>query len=323
MKQKKENHALPIINLSNYFGFKATEESKKDVVEKWYDAFSTVGFAILINCGVPKSTITNLDVSARSFFEQEYALKCDYSLGRYGDGGYTPIGLEAVGRSLDPALFKNIDSTKPDPVESFVFKNGGSPPDFQPDNPKTLIPAVKRYWEEMESLLTKQVLPLSAVSLGLPNDYFNKFYQCEGGKLGNNSLRLAYYPAVDKAAINCRARYGAHTDYLGFTLLRADPMIAGLEVLFPDGNWIEVPPISGNAIIINSGDLIKRWTNDVWNSALHRVKTTSIKTRLSLVFFTGPRDDAIVETLSINGSPHYIPVKVKDHLNEKIQATNV
>ena len=100
-------------------------------------------------------------------------------------------------------------------------------------------------------------------------------------------------------------------------------MIAGLEVLYPDGNWVEVPPILGNAIIINSGDLIKRWTNDLWSSALHRVKISSTKSRLSLVFFTGPRDDALVETLSINGASHYAPVLVKDHLDEKIKATNI
>ena len=323
MKQKKENQTLPIINLSNYFGGKATEESKRDVVKKWNDAFSTVGFAILINTGVSQHSITALEVSACSFFAQADALKCNYSLVKYGIRSYTPIGLEAVGRSLNTGLIQNIDSIKPDPVESFVFKNGGTPPDFQPEHPMTLVPAVKAYWKEMEILLAERVLPLSAVSLGLPNNYFNKFYQCEGGKLGNNSLRLAYYPALDNGVNNCTTRYGAHTDYMGFTLLRPDPMIAGLEVLYPDGNWVEVPPILGNAIIINSGDLIKRWTNDLWNSALHRVKISSTKSRLSLVFFTGPRDDALVETLSINGASHYAPVLVKDHLNEKIKATNI
>ena len=54
-----------------------------------------------------------------------------------------------------------------------------------------------------------------------------------------------------------------------------------------------------------------------------KIKISSTKSRLSLVFFTGPRDDALVETLSINGTSHYAPVLVKDHLDEKIKATNI
>ena len=301
MEKNKENLRLPIIDLSNYFGVKATEDSKKDVLEKWFNAFSTIGFAILNNSGVNNSSIKALDVSARSFFEQANYLKCKFSHGKYGLGGYTPVGIESVGRSLNTALLTNTNTEKPDPVESFVFKNGGHPPDLQPENPMTFVPAVKTYWKEMEKLLAERILPISAISLGLPKNYFNNFYHCEGGRLGNNSLRLAFYPSVDKDTNKCVTRYGAHTDYMGFTLLRADPIISGLEVLFPNGNWVEVPPLSGNSIIINSGDLIKRWTNDVWNSALHRVKINSTKSRLSLVFFTGPKEETLVEPLPING----------------------
>ena len=75
MEKIKENLRLPIIDLSNYFGVKATEDSKKDVLEKWFNAFSTIGFAILNNSGVNKSSIKALDVSARSFLRTLHRIK--------------------------------------------------------------------------------------------------------------------------------------------------------------------------------------------------------------------------------------------------------
>ena len=74
MGKNKENLRLPIIDLNNYFGAKATEDSKKDVLEKWFNAFSTVGFAILKNSGVNNSSIKAL---AYQLYENNGVLKRD------------------------------------------------------------------------------------------------------------------------------------------------------------------------------------------------------------------------------------------------------
>jgi hypothetical protein len=105
------------------------------------------------------------------------------------------------------------------------------------------------------------------------------------------------------------------------------------------------------------GDLFQRWTNDHWKSALHRVihlevdrfsganepslnsacdfnNTSSLESsRYSLVFFTGPLEESIIEciddelieasTPSIKKSfPKYPPIKSHDHLLEKLNRTN-
>ena len=239
--------------------------------------------------------------------------------------------------------------------------------------------AARRYWEAMEDLLARRVLPISAEALGLPASFFDTFYACEGGRTGANALRLAHYPtagagegageahAGKKAGKTNKGglSYGEHTDYQGFTLLRADPRVGGLEVRFPDGEWRAVPPMGGDAIIVNAGDLIQRWTNDTWTSALHRVvppsrvrnggggnaseggsgcggggdgngsgsgieggeggsgRSSHHPSRLSLVYFTGPRHDALVNVLPINGPPRYTAITAGDHLNQKIAASNV
>jgi hypothetical protein len=41
-----------------------------------------------------------------------------------------------------------------------------------------------------------------------------------------------------------------------------------------DGDWIDVAPVPGT-LVVNAGDLIQRWSNDVWKSNVHRVQNPS------------------------------------------------
>jgi isopenicillin N synthase-like dioxygenase len=158
----------------------------------------------------------------------------------YGlEPGFTPIGIERV------------DKNKIDNVESLIFINSGAIPDKTPDSMKSIVPL---YWSHMLALMNN-INRLSAVSLNLPPDYFTQFYNP-----GECALRLAHYPPTSQQA---GAVYGAHTDYTGFTLLRQDE-VPGLEVMV-DSKWIPVPFVS-DSFVINSGDLIQRWTNDRWIS---------------------------------------------------------
>jgi isopenicillin N synthase-like dioxygenase len=168
-------------------------------------------------------------------------------------------------------------------------------------------------------------------------------------------------------------RYGAHTDYQGFTILRPDPTQPGLEVFVPmeakqptpdnsknlasskegeggdldatregsdsgggdGGEWVPVSEdeISARgALVVNIGDLFQQWTNDRWRSTLHRVKNPPKGTaaagmpRLSLVFFTGPREDSVIEVLqecvAPGQAPKYQPIVAGDHLRAKLAASN-
>ena len=169
------------------------------------------------------------------------------------------------------------------------------------------------------------------------------------------ALRLASYPPCspdpDCPADNISAglRYGAHTDYTGFTILWPDPHIGGLEVFIPDsssaseqGQWVACPPRPG-AFVVNAGDLIQRWTNDHWVSNLHRVVSSRPssnsmssgpsgaapenheRARLSLVYFTGPNFATVCECLPSPlcspQAPQYPPVTAGAHLRAKVTPT--
>lgn len=50
-------------------------------------------------------------------------------------------------------------------------------------------------------------------------------------------------------------------------------------------------------LVINSGDLIRFYTNGLWKSAMHRVVTTSTAPRFSTAYFTYPDMDAVIKPL--------------------------
>ena len=95
-------------------------------------------------------------------------------------------------------------------------------------------------------------------------------------------------------------RMGAHTDYGIVTVLYAEP-VAGLQIVGPDGDWIDVIP-ADDALVINLGDLTAQWTNDQWRSTVHRVvppptTVAAPAVRRSAAFFLDGNWDALIECL--------------------------
>ena len=89
-------------------------------------------------------------------------------------------------------------------------------------------------------------------------------------------------------------------------------------------------------LVINAGDLIQRWANDYWKSPLHRVigpvhnSPAAMSSRYSLVFFTGPYEDAMIDTLDLNTETFvgqkdskYESILSGEHLRLKLMRSNV
>ena len=131
---------------------------------------------------------------------------------------------------------------------------------------------------------------------------------------------------------------GAHTDYTGFTILHQDESdvgaldAGGLQVLLKSGEWHPVRPQPA-AFVVNIGDLYEVWTNGKWRSTVHRVlkppvgSAAASSPRLSIPFFTGPHNDAIIEAMptciSEAQPAKYEPIRALDHLLRKLGASNV
>ena len=79
---------------------------------------------------------------------------------------------------------------------------------------------------------------------------------------------------------------GAHTDFGCLTLLPQRDE-AGLEIELPDGEWLSVP-CAPDHVTVNIGDMMARWTNNLYASTRHRVINKGDGLRHSMAFFFDP-----------------------------------
>jgi isopenicillin N synthase-like dioxygenase len=130
-----------------------------------------------------------------------------------------------------------------------------------------------------------------ALSLHMPEDFFDPFFK----EMALVTL-INFYPSLSEDALgNNQWSFSPHVDYGGFTLLSQDS-IGGLQVRNASGEWIAVPPIDGT-FVVNIGDLMARWTNDIYTSNLHRAANVSGVARVSVPFFASPHPDALIECI--------------------------
>lgn len=115
---------------------------------------------------------------------------------------------------------------------------------------------------------------LQALAIGLDLDDNHLLLKHSGN---NNQLRLLHYPAVPAEALESHraARCPAHTDWSSITLLFQDDC-GGLEVedVNRPGSFVPGTPIT-NAIVMNVGDLLQRWSNGSWTMLSSSVKSSN------------------------------------------------
>lgn len=180
--------------------------------------------------------------------------------------------------------------------------------------------AMNQFYLDCVSSAAK-VQQVFSMILGVPQDFFVKYHSGE-----NISLRLLHYPPIDEQSVEAgQLGAGAHTDYGLITLLFQDN-IGGLQV-YDNGAWIDADPVEG-AIVVNTGDLMERWTNGRFKSTLHRVlPRLGNVPRSSIAVFVDPDSSTPVEVLpSCIDEDHparFEPITAGEHIQEKIRASHV
>merc|ERR1712118_338012 len=98
---------------------------------------------------------------------------------------------------------------------------------------------------------------LTAAALGLPSTYFDPLFSPSPTCI----LVAKHYPSACSGG-NKVIRFGAHTDYQLYTVLKPDyadwstPDAGGLEVLLKDrSTWLPVVLPREDAFVVNIGDL--------------------------------------------------------------------
>ncbi|MEM1287678.1 MAG: 2OG-Fe(II) oxygenase family protein [Pseudomonadota bacterium] len=310
---------IPIVDLNQFLaGDPAGTEA---TARAFADAFEGTGFAVITGHGVSEELATETYAALTAFFEQPFAAKDVYTPPEQAKGrGYLPLGIESVAKTL-------TGETPPDLCEALVFagphRPANDPLNIWPAYPEDLTNLVKAWTKQMVTL-NHHLSRLSALALDLPEDFFDAAYADP-----SLTLRFVNYPDQEVEPAPGQLRYGAHHDYGALTILRQDAAPGGLQIMDHDGVWKEAPVIP-ESFIVNVGDLMARWTNNRWQSTLHRVSNpprnlTGSTRRLSMVAFTGPHEDWEVSCLPSCQSDalpaQFEPVKCGEYILSKIRAS--
>jgi isopenicillin N synthase-like dioxygenase len=155
-----------------------------------------------------------------------------------------------------------------------------------------------------------------ALALGLPETALDGYY-----RKPLTHLRVLDYPPQEVDG----EQFGAapHTDIGAITLLTQDGT-PGLEVLTPDGQWVQAPAPAG-ALGVNCGDMMERWSNGRFHAAKHRVLNQARGHRYSMVFLFDPTYHTAVKPLDAFVDQHnparYDSVVWGEHLVRRLEAT--
>jgi isopenicillin N synthase-like dioxygenase len=295
-----------------------------ELVAKVREACADTGFLMVRGHGVPLDLIERVRRASDSFFDLPDSRKLRFEKpSPQVNRGFSAMRSRTVGRDRDPTLRASLQEGfaigMPDVPNDPYFRGEAAganfAPNIWPDAPDDFEAVMREYYSQMERL-SGLIMRLFARALTLPEDYF-------ADKMDRHisTLRLVHYPALDAPPAPGEERAGAHTDTGTLTILHIDDTPRALQVKTRSGEWIDVTAVSG-AFVINIGDMMMRWTNDKWQSTLHRVANppasdgTSPR-RLSIVYFSQPNYDARIECLpgcsGPNDPPRYEPITSGEH----------
>lgn len=271
------------------------------------------GFFLLKGHGMAPDLCTRVFAEADRFFDLDPQAKAPLSILRNAHNrGWVSEGSEtldeASGRTDRKEAFNiGLDLAADDPrvLAGEPFRGVNVWPDL-PDFRATMLAYFDAAWH-----LGVDLHRAIARDLGLAEDHFDASFDAPMA-----TLRLLRYPPASGADGEIGA--GAHTDYGSLTLLMTDGE-PGLQVRPRGKGWTDVPHVPG-ALVVNIGDCLMRWTNDIYVSTPHRVLPPQ-RWRRSVAFFLDPNPDARIAALPGTGPARYAETTGAAYLRSRLEAT--
>ncbi|CAJ2502549.1 Uu.00g099430.m01.CDS01 [Anthostomella pinea] len=327
---------IPVVDLESWL--QGSLEDRRRLATDLTGACRRVGFVYVVNHGVPDDLLEEAFGWSKKLFDLPHEMKmlAPHPSGPNVHRGYSWPGLEKVSQNVygEGEEEKEAENRK---VSDFKesYEIGSEKLDLQPNVwlPEEVLPGFRAFMTQFYSRCfdsAKELLRALAIGVGLEDeDFFLRFHSGV-----NNQLRLLHYPPVDaeKLSSNMLARMPAHTDWGTITMLFQDSC-GGLQVEDPvvPGQFVDATPMK-NALIMNVGDLLMRWSNDYLKSTLHRVILPPIQTktrisekgegkvmtqaRYSIPYFVSPDPEAVIECLTANVGGEDIPAKYEPMVQE-------
>jgi isopenicillin N synthase-like dioxygenase len=288
---------VPVIDLSS----KDSAAGRAGIAEAIGAACESSGFFAIVGHGVAPDLVRRMYATTTAFFTLPGAEK-DLAGHRPGVSGFRRFGgatANSLGQDTPPDLCEVFSAHVTGELSdrereglgdywaSWKLANvwPGTPADFE------------ETWHEYMAVMSRlsgDLMRLSALALGLPEDFFDDKFDRHVSSLTANY----YYPQIE-TPLPGQVRRGEHTDWGSLTVLYQEDELGGLQVRQADGRWRDVPAVP-RSFVVNIGDLMAFWTGGRWVSTMHRVVNPDRgdrSSRLSVPFFFMPNHDAPIEPM--------------------------
>ena len=279
-------------------------------------ALTEIGFYFIVNHGVPREQIRAVFEQVKRFHAQPLDKKLALKLNPHNTG-YLPMRGNTLRTSTVQA------GTKPNLNEAFFVKR-----ELPADHPDVL--ADRRFrganrWPAgpcRASARPSSTMPTRwngwcrrwcgstpAPSTCRRNISTGRSRSCQF------SLRMTHYPHQD-GPVTDEFGLAPHTDTSFLTLLAPND-VPGLSIRTQSGKWIDAPAID-NAYVVNGGQMLQRWTNDVFLATPHRAINRSGGERYAIPFFCDSNIDwpvaAVPTTVGPDKPPKYPTTWYTDYM---------
>ncbi len=281
---------VPTLSLASYA--KGSSDEKSKFAAGLYTGLKDYGFIVLKDHGVEPALLHKAYSLLEEFYKLPEVTKRGYiSKAGGGQRGYTPFGQEHAkdAKVMDLKEFWHVGREVADrhPLKAKYYPDNIWPkevPEF-----KTIF---TRLFAELEG--AGQIM-LEALTgpLEVSKDYFREMTH-----EGNSILRLLHYPAIPEGTDPRCLRAAPHEDINFITILPA-ATASGLQLKDRDGSWLDILS-EPDTLIVDSGDMLARLTNDVIPSTTHQVvnsQEAKNKARYSMPFFMHPNPNAMLSCL--------------------------
>jgi len=287
---------IPVLDLGPYL---AGEPGALDALgDQLRHACENVGFYFIVNHGVPADRMADIFNQAARFHalpeDVKLALRVnEHQIGYMPYKGYTSRSSrihKATKPNLNAAYFvkRDLAPDHPDVVANKRYRGLNQWPD--PDLLPGFREAMVAYCEAVEATALS-LIPIYEKALGLPADFLKTAFEHP-----QYSLRVTHYPPVPEDDIeDNQFALAPHTDS-GFMTLLPQNEIPGLAIRLQSGEWVEPPALPGS-YLVNTGDMMRRWSNHRFLSTPHRVVLREPRDRYAAPFFFDCNIDWVMECL--------------------------
>lgn len=276
---------IPVVDISDYFA-SGNHKALETAAAGLRFACEEVGFYQLVGHNVSAELISDTFRQAQRFHALPVEVKQTILMDRpewpVKGAGYMPVGERKLPRrakgNLNEAFLlkgdRNID------LDDNQWLQENELPGFRA--------AIESYASAVNTLAIK-LLPVYAAALDLEPDFFTPAFKHPFWR-----LRMTHYPP-DLEMVDDEYGIAPHVDTTFFTLLLQDS--PGLSIYSARRqNWINAPLIEG-AYVVNSGELLRQWSNDRFLSTRHFANNAGDSSRYSIPLFFNATADYPMECL--------------------------